>query len=103
MLRSQREFMKLCVRKQVVSCAAWSTRRRWGEHLQEVTSDTESTGDNQCQGVKGGITFGEPVDVLRGVLDILRSGKVVWVDLLLMVSTDQAGDASDNQAVRKRN
>ena len=52
---------------------------------QEVTSNTKSACDDQSQRVERRITLSESVDVLRGVLDILRSGEVVGVDGLLRV------------------
>ena len=65
------------------------TRKKFNS--QEVTSNTKSARDDQSQGVKRRITLSESVDVLRGVLDILRSGKVVGVDSLLRVRLGSTG------------
>ena len=54
--------------------------------LQKVSGNTKSARDDQCEWVKSRITFSESVDVLRGLLDVLRSGQVVGVDVLLLVS-----------------
>jgi len=52
---------------------------------QEVAGDTKRCDDDDGQGVEGGISLGESVDVGRGGLDVLGRGELVGVDVRLFV------------------